>query len=126
MWQQTNECHLRSNGFRVQQHRIREAIRRIDPVGTIARRLGSLHRRKYAVAAPRSLYHMDGNHKLIRYLQASYEYHVNQVDANHTQSNSLLFLSHSLCIITYTVVVVLYKFEMFGLSFVEVTKHSLH
>ncbi len=124
MWQQTNECHLRSNGFRVQQHRIREAIRRIDPVGTIARRLGSLHRRKYAVAAPRS--HMDGNHKLIRYLQASYEYHVNQVDANHTQSNSLLFLSHSLCIIMYTVVVVLYKFEMFGLSFVEVTKHSLH
>ena len=58
--------HLLSRGIRVQQHRIRESMRRIDPEGTLARRLNVIHRRCYSVPSPRSLYHIDGNHKLIR------------------------------------------------------------
>lgn len=58
--------HLFSRGLRVQQHRIRESMRRVDPEGTMARRLNVIHRRCYSVPAPRSLYHIDGNHKLIR------------------------------------------------------------
>ena len=57
---------LLSRGFRVQQSRIREAQRRINPEGTMMRRLNCLHRRRYSVASPRSLYHIDGNHKLIK------------------------------------------------------------
>ena len=57
--------HLFSRGLRVQQHRIRESMR-VDPEGTMARRLNVIHRRCYSVPAPRSLYHIDGNHKLIR------------------------------------------------------------
>lgn len=60
--------HLLSRGIRVQQHRIRDSMRRTDPEGTIARRLHTVHHRRYSVAAPRSLYHIDGNHKLIRYV----------------------------------------------------------
>ena len=59
--------HLLHRGGRVQQHRIRESQRRIDPSGVISRRLHTIRRRMYKVRAPRSLYHMDGNHKLIRY-----------------------------------------------------------
>ena len=59
--------HLLSRGIRVQQHRIRESMRRVDPEGTLARCLRTTHRRHYEVPAPRSLYHIDGNHKLSRY-----------------------------------------------------------
>ena len=60
--------HLRSRGYRVQQIRIREALRRVDPEGSIMRRLSALNRRQYRVAAPRSLWHIDGNHKMIRHI----------------------------------------------------------
>ena len=53
-------------GHRVQQIQVREAQRRVDPQGTIIRRLHALNRREYSVPSPRSLYHIDGNHKLIR------------------------------------------------------------
>ena len=59
--------HLLSRGLRVQQHRIREAQHAVDPEGSIMRRLRVIHRRTYSVPAPRSLWHIDGNHKLIRY-----------------------------------------------------------
>ena len=59
--------HLLSQGYRVQQQRIRDAQRRIDPEGSVIRRLRVINRREYRVAAPQSLWHMDGNHKLIRY-----------------------------------------------------------
>ena len=59
--------HLLARGYRVQQIRVREAQRRVDPQGAIVRRLHALNRRHYFVPAPRSLYHVDGNHKLIRY-----------------------------------------------------------
>lgn len=58
--------HLSSRGFRVQQHRIRESMRRVDPEGTIARHLSTIHRRTYRVSSPLALWHIDGNHKLIR------------------------------------------------------------
>ncbi len=58
--------HLLARGYRVQQERVREAQRTIDPEGSMMRRLRLTNRREYHVAAPRSLWHMDGNHKLIR------------------------------------------------------------
>ena len=39
--------HLVSRGYRVQQVRVREAMRRVDPEGSIMRRLSSLNRRQY-------------------------------------------------------------------------------
>ena len=58
--------HLLSIGYRVQQHRVRDSQRRLDPHGSVLRRLHVLNRRTYSVPAPLSLYHMDGHHKLIR------------------------------------------------------------
>ena len=58
--------HLLSRGIRIQQHRIRESQRRVDPSGSVMRRLGLIHRRQYHVNGPRALWHIDGNHKLIR------------------------------------------------------------
>ena len=58
--------HLRARGYRVQQVRLREIMRRVDPEGSIMRRLTVLNRRRYSVPAPGSLWHIDGNHKLIR------------------------------------------------------------
>ena len=57
---------LLSRGVRVQQHRVRESQQRIDPEGSMLRRLNCIHRRVYKVHAPRTLYHIDGNYKLIR------------------------------------------------------------
>ena len=59
--------HLLSRGIRIQQSRIRESQRRVDPDGALIRRLHVLNRREYSVPAPLSLYHIDGHHKLIRY-----------------------------------------------------------
>ena len=58
--------HLLSQGIRVQQLRIRESQRRVDPGGVALRRLSSINRRKYKVNGPLALWHIDGNHKLIR------------------------------------------------------------
>ncbi|XP_028415387.1 uncharacterized protein LOC114538407 [Dendronephthya gigantea] len=61
--------HLLSRGYKIQEIRIRESMRRCDPEGTIVRALQIrvTHRRSYSVRAPLSLWHMDGNHKLIRW-----------------------------------------------------------
>jgi hypothetical protein len=58
--------HLFAQGIRIQQHRVRESQRRIDPCGSIMRRLSVISRRKYHVNGPGALWHIDGNHKLIR------------------------------------------------------------
>ena len=58
--------HLISQGVRVPFHRVREAQRRIDPQGSVMRRLRSLSRRCYSVPGPQHLWHIDGNHKLIK------------------------------------------------------------
>ena len=56
--------HLLARGFRVQQVRIWEAQRSVDPEGSLMRRLQTINRRHYSVPGLRSLYHIDGNHKL--------------------------------------------------------------
>uniref|UniRef100_A0A7M5X693 Integrase catalytic domain-containing protein n=2 Tax=Clytia hemisphaerica TaxID=252671 RepID=A0A7M5X693_9CNID len=60
---------LLARGLIIQERRVRDAIRRVDPEGVIVRSLQSrvILRRKYRVAGPLSLWHMDGNHKLISY-----------------------------------------------------------
>ena len=56
---------LRSQGIRVQRCRIRHLLRAIDPLGTILRFNQAIYRRKYSVPRPNSLWHIDGNHKMI-------------------------------------------------------------
>ena len=56
-----------ARGLRVQQYRVREAQRRVDPSGLMMCRLFSINRRTYQVNGPLALWHIDGNHKLIRY-----------------------------------------------------------
>ena len=59
--------YLSNLGLRVQRWRVRDSLIRIDPDGTTGQQLASfVPRRVYSVKAPRSLYHIDGNHKLRR------------------------------------------------------------
>ena len=60
---------LLSRGHRIQENKIRESMRRVDPEGVLLRTLQSrpVLRRAYQVAGPLSLWHIDGNHKLIGY-----------------------------------------------------------
>ena len=59
--------HLRAQGINVQRSRIRATIRDVDPQGVIARQRLRIHRRVYSVPCPNYLWHVDGNHKLIRW-----------------------------------------------------------
>ena len=59
--------YLVSRGTPVQFQRVRDSQRRVDPEGSIMRHLHHLHRRHYSVRGPQHLWHIDGNHKLIRY-----------------------------------------------------------
>ena len=63
---QQMQGHLLSQGIRVQQHRIRDLQRQVDPAGSVMRRLRKVQRRQNRVNGPGALWHMDGNHKLIR------------------------------------------------------------
>ena len=56
-------------GHGVQENKIRESMRRVDPEGVLLRTLQSrpVLRRAYHVAGPLSLWNIDGNHKLIGY-----------------------------------------------------------
>lgn len=59
---------LLARGLRVQQERIRESMRRVDPEGVLLRslQLNTVNRRQYSVYSPLALWHIDTNHKLIR------------------------------------------------------------
>lgn len=57
---------LNQRGHRVQEYRVRQLMREVDPVGVTNRYFQSIHRRTYSVASPQALWHVDGNHKLIR------------------------------------------------------------
>lgn len=58
---------LRAAGIRVQRHRVRRSLVRINPRAAALRAMSQRpHRRLYSVAGPNSLWHLDGNHKLIR------------------------------------------------------------
>ena len=58
--------HLRRRGIRVSQARIRSSIHCVDPEGVALRWRQAIKRRQYRVAGPLALWHIDGNHKLIR------------------------------------------------------------
>ncbi|XP_036412609.1 uncharacterized protein LOC118797378 [Colossoma macropomum] len=60
---------LRAQGHWVQWERVRSSMHRVDTVGIISRmsELGCVIRRTCSVPAPKSLMHIDTNHKLIRY-----------------------------------------------------------
>ena len=60
---------LQNAGHRIQQSRIRECMRRVNPDGVLpkALELRAVRRRRYQVRGPLALWHIDGNHKLIRY-----------------------------------------------------------
>ena len=53
-------------GLRPPQMRVRQAMQRIDPQGVAVRWLRLTPRRQYRVSGPLALWHIDGNHKLIR------------------------------------------------------------
>ena len=57
---------LLSRSIKVSQMAVRSAMHRIDPEGVAMRWLQLVPRRSYSVAGPLSLWHIDGNHKLIR------------------------------------------------------------
>lgn len=59
---------LRSRGLEVQWRRIEDSMKRVRPEGVLMRclQLTVLERRIYKVRSPLSLWHIDGNHKLIR------------------------------------------------------------
>ncbi|XP_028397381.1 uncharacterized protein LOC114521162 [Dendronephthya gigantea] len=58
---------LYSKGHRVQRERIRQSLLRTDPSGAAQRWKQAVKRRKYNVHSPLALWHIDGNHKLIRW-----------------------------------------------------------
>ena len=56
---------LQSQGIFVQRGRLRDSIHRTDPINTALRMNQLVRRRPYSVRGPNSLWHIDGNHKLI-------------------------------------------------------------
>ena len=60
------KARLFAQGYKIQRYRVREAMLRVDPGGAAVRIAPSIQRRTYSVAGPNSLWHVDGNHKLIR------------------------------------------------------------
>ncbi|XP_057187724.1 uncharacterized protein zgc:174680 [Triplophysa rosa] len=60
---------LVARGHRIQWHRVKASMQRVDGAGILARmvQLGFVARRTYSVPAPLSLVHVDTNHKLITF-----------------------------------------------------------
>ena len=61
--------HLLCQGYRLSQARIKESLNRVDPEGIAIRWSVAIERRRYRVQSPLSLWHLDGNHKLVRYIR---------------------------------------------------------
>lgn len=59
--------YLNSMGIHVQRYRVRGAIARVDPLGSLLHRRQPVTRRRYSVPGPNSLWHIDGHHSLIRW-----------------------------------------------------------
>ena len=57
---------LRSRGINIQIVRIRDMMYEVDPVGMSSRWATVVKRRVYTVKSPNALWHIDGNHKLVR------------------------------------------------------------
>ena len=59
--------HLRARGITVQRNCARESVHRVDPQGVDDQRCRRISRRVYSVLCPNFMWHLDGNHKLIRW-----------------------------------------------------------
>ena len=59
--------HLRAKGFRLQRGRVRSSIHRVDPDGIVTRGRDKPRRRVYDSPCPNYVWHIDGNHKLVRW-----------------------------------------------------------
>ena len=59
--------HLAAAGIHVQRHKIRSAIHTVDPEGVQERKKKPIRRRTYSVPSPNYVWHIDGNHKLVRW-----------------------------------------------------------
>lgn len=59
--------HLKSIGLRVKTQRVTDALLRVDPVNSRIRWAALVHRRKYSVPGPNSLWHIDGHHSLVKW-----------------------------------------------------------
>ncbi len=59
---------LKAEGHKVQYERVRALLHRVDTLGVLSRmtELGCVVRRRYSVPGPKSMMHIDTNHKLIR------------------------------------------------------------
>ena len=58
---------LIGKNIKVQRWRLRESLHRVDKEGISQRKRGRLQRRTYNVQGPNHLWHIDTNHKLIRW-----------------------------------------------------------
>lgn len=76
---------LRARGLHIQWSRIQDSMRRVCPEGILMRalQLTAVERRIYNVRSPLSLWHIDGNHKLIRFVstQCTIEIYILRRDA---------------------------------------------
>jgi len=59
--------YLRSLSIHLQRWRICQSIHRVDPSGVRERSVKLIQRRAYFCKGPNFVWHMDGNHKLIRW-----------------------------------------------------------
>ena len=69
---------LLSRGIKVQQERIRGSMWRVDPEGVLicSLELSTVNQRRYQVYVPFALWHIDGNHKLIQYVEVEMIYFI--------------------------------------------------
>ena len=58
---------LFDQGHKVQRHRVRESMSRLDAFGNLTRWANFIPRLVYSVRGPNALWHMDGNLKLVNY-----------------------------------------------------------
>jgi hypothetical protein len=58
---------LSSIGYRIQRHKVRSSIHRVDPIGPAVRCANLVERRSYSVVGPNSLWHNDGTHSLVKW-----------------------------------------------------------
>lgn len=59
--------HLLNQGHRLHQQGIRDSLHRVDPDGIMIRWASTIQRRKYLVASPLSLWHIDGNQCILKH-----------------------------------------------------------
>ena len=57
---------LIARGIHVSTVRLRECLSELDPINSVLRWASPIRRRVYYVPYPNFLWHIDGNHKLIR------------------------------------------------------------